>query len=113
MSFDKKFPHNAEKLWGGPVNTRSALTYDAARTLIKALEMQSEPSREGMQKTLADPNFKAEGATGIIEFDSKTGNRKNPPKRIAHIVPCSRAIYGLTFVPIEFSTAAAAGLKCD
>ncbi|MEG4230707.1 bifunctional serine/threonine-protein kinase/ABC transporter substrate-binding protein [Microcoleus sp. Pol11C3] len=113
ISFDKKFPVNAEKLWGGPVNTRSALTYDAARTLIKALEMQPEPSREGMQKTLADPNFKAEGATGIIEFDSKTGNRKNPPKRVAHIVPCSTAIYGLTFVPIEFPTAAAAGLKCD
>ena len=113
ISFDKKFPQNAEKLWGGPVNTRSALTYDAARTLIKALEMQPEPSREGMQKTLADPNFKAEGATGIIEFDSKTGNRKNPPKRIAHIVPCSTAIYGVTFVPIEFPTAAAAGLKCD
>lgn len=112
-SFDKKFPINAEKLWGGPVNTRSALTYDAARTLIKALEMQAQPTREGMQKTLADPHFKAEGATGIIEFDSKTGNRKNPPKRVAHIVPCSTAIYGVTFVPIEFPTAAAAGLKCD
>lgn len=113
MSFDKKFPQNAEKLWGGPVNTRSALTYDAAKTLIKALEMQPEPSREGMQKTLADPKFKAEGATGIIEFDSKTGNRKNPPKRVAHIVQCSREQFGLTFVPIEFSTAAAAGLKCE
>ncbi|WP_445240979.1 hypothetical protein [Microcoleus vaginatus] len=100
-------------MWGGPVNTRSALTYDAARTLIKALEMQAQPTREGMQKTLADPHFKAEGATGIIEFDSKTGNRKNPPKRVAHIVPCSTAIYGVTFVPIEFPTAAAAGLKCD
>jgi len=113
ISFDKKFPQNAEKLWGGPVNTRSALTYDAARTLIKALEMQPEPSREGMQKTLADPNFKAEGATGIIEFDSKTRNRKNPPKRVAHIVPCSREQFGVTLVPIEFPTAAAAGLKCE
>ncbi|PSB37126.1 serine/threonine protein kinase [filamentous cyanobacterium Phorm 46] len=112
-SFDKKFPQNAEKLWGGQVNTRSALTYDASRTLIKALEMQSQPTREGMQKTLADPNFKAEGATGIIEFDSKTGNRKNPPKRVGHIVPCAREQFGLTFVPIEFPTAAAAGLKCE
>ncbi|MEG3966680.1 bifunctional serine/threonine-protein kinase/ABC transporter substrate-binding protein [Microcoleus sp. T2B6] len=112
-SFDKKFPQNTEKLWGGPVNTRSALTYDAARTLIKALEMQPEPTRQGMQQTLADPNFKAEGATGIIEFDSKTGNRKNPPKGVAHIVPCAREQFGVTFVPIEFPTAAAAGLKCD
>lgn len=112
-SFDKKFPVNAEKLWGGPVNTRSALTYDAAKTLIEALKMQAQPTREGMQKTLASGNFKAEGATGIIEFDSNTGNRKNPPKRVAHIVSCPTAIYGVTFVPIEFPTAAAAGLKCD
>ncbi len=113
ISFDKKFPQNAEKLWGGQVNTRSALTYDAAKTLIKALEMQSEPSREGMQQTLADPNFKAEGATGIIKFDPNTGNRKNPPKRVAHFVPCAREQFGFTFVPMEFPTAAAAGLKCE
>ncbi|WP_341733811.1 bifunctional serine/threonine-protein kinase/ABC transporter substrate-binding protein [Microcoleus sp. EPA2] len=113
ISFDKNFPQNAEKLWGGPVNTRSALTYDAARTLIQALEMQPEPSREGMQKTLAAPKFQASGATGIIEFDPNTGNRKNSPKRVAHIVPCSREQFGLTFVPIEFPTAAAAGLKCQ
>ena len=113
ISFDKKFPLNAENLWKGPVNTRSALTYDAAKTLIKALEMQPEPSREGMQTTLASPGFKADGATGIIEFDSTTGNRKNPPKRVAHIVTCAREQFGLTFVPIEFPTAAAAGLKCD
>ncbi|XZN90362.1 MAG: protein kinase domain-containing protein [Microcoleus sp.] len=113
ISFDKKFPLNAEKLWGGPVNTRSALTYDAAQTLIKALEIQQQPSREGMQQTLASPNFQASGATGIIEFDPNTGNRKNSPKRLAHIVPCSREQFGLTFVPIEFPTAAAAGLKCE
>jgi ABC-type branched-subunit amino acid transport system substrate-binding protein/tRNA A-37 threonylcarbamoyl transferase component Bud32 len=113
ISFDKKFPQNVEKLWGGPVNTRAALTYDAARTLIKALEMQPEPSREGMQTTLADPNFKAEAATGIIEFDSRTGNRKNPPKLLVHIVPCSKEQFGFTFVPIEFPTATDAGLKCE
>ncbi|MEZ2303048.1 MAG: ABC transporter substrate-binding protein [Microcoleus sp.] len=113
ISFDKKFPLKAEKLWGGPVNTRSALTYDAAQTLIKALEIQQQPSREGMQQTLASPNFQASGATGIIEFDPNTGNRKNSPKRLAHIVPCSREQFGLTFVPLEFPTAAAAGLKCE
>jgi eukaryotic-like serine/threonine-protein kinase len=113
ISFDKKFPENAKKLWGGSLNTRSALTYDASRTLIKALEMQPEPSREGMQKTLADPNFKATGATGIIEFDPKNGNRKNPYKGLVHIVPCPREQFGVTFVPIEFPTAAAAGLRCE
>jgi ABC-type branched-subunit amino acid transport system substrate-binding protein len=100
-------------LWGGQVNTRSALTYDAAKVLIKAIEMQPEPSREGMQTTLASPDFKADGATGIIEFDSMTGNRKNPPQGIAHIVPCAKEKFSLTFVPMEFPTAAAAGLKCN
>ena len=113
ISFDKKFPENAKTLWGGALNTRSALTYDASRTLIKALEMQQEPSREGMQKTLASPNFQATGATGIIEFDPKNGNRKNPYKGLVHIVPCSKEQFGVTFVPIEFPTAAAAGLKCE
>jgi eukaryotic-like serine/threonine-protein kinase len=112
-SFDKKFPINSEKLWGGPVNVRSALTYDAAKTLIKALEIQPQPTREGMQKTLADPSFKAEGATGIIEFDSKTGNRKNPPKLMGHIVPCSKSQFGVIFVPVEFPNAKAAGLNCE
>ena len=113
ISFDKKFPENAKTLWGGALNTRSALTYDASRTLIKALEMQQEPSREGMQKTLAAPNFQATGATGIIEFEPKNGNRKNPYKGLVHIVPCSKEQFGVTFVPIEFPTAAAAGLKCE
>jgi eukaryotic-like serine/threonine-protein kinase len=112
-SFDKKFPENAKKLWVGQVNTRSALTYDASRALIKALEMQPQPTREGIQKTLANPNFKAEGASGIIEFDSKTGNRKNFTKGLVHIVPCRTQEFELTFVPIEFPTAAAAGLKCE
>ena len=113
ISFDKKIPENAKKLWGGSLNTRSALTYDATRTLIKALEMQPEPSREGMPKTLADPNFKATGATGIIEFNPKNGHRKNPYKGLVHIVPCSREQFGVTFVPIEFPTATVAGLKCE
>ena len=112
-SFDEKFPQNAEKLWGGPVNTRAAFTYDAARTLIKALERQQKPSREGIQKTLADPNFEAAGATGIIKFDSETGNRKKPPQLLVHIVPCAKEQFGFTFVPIEFPTAAEAGLKCE
>jgi eukaryotic-like serine/threonine-protein kinase len=112
-SKNKKFPEDAVKLWGGAVNTRTALTYDATKTMIKALEIQQEPSREGMQKMLSDPNFIAEGATGTIQFESKTGNRKNPPQQLAHIVECPKEEFGVTFVPIEFPTASAAGLKCE
>jgi eukaryotic-like serine/threonine-protein kinase len=112
-SKNKKFPQDVLKLWGGAVNTRTALTYDATKTMIKAIEMQQEPSREGMQKILSDPNFIAEGATGTIQFETKTGNRKNPPQQLAHIVECPKEEFGVTFVPIEFPTASAAGLKCE
>ncbi len=110
---NKKFPQSALKLWGGGVNTRTALTYDATKTLIKAIEMQQEPSREGMQKMLSDANFIAEGATGTIQFEATTGNRKTPPQQLAHIVECPKEEFGVTFVPIAFPTASAAGLKCE
>ncbi|MGB3267353.1 MAG: bifunctional serine/threonine-protein kinase/ABC transporter substrate-binding protein [Microcoleus sp.] len=111
---NKEFPQQARSLWGGDVNTRTASNYDAARAIIKGLEMQQQPSREGMQKTLSSPDFSADGATGTIQFESpKNGNRKNPPSDLVHIVECAKEQFGLTFVPVKYPTAAAAGLKCD
>ncbi|MEG4350006.1 bifunctional serine/threonine-protein kinase/ABC transporter substrate-binding protein [Microcoleus sp. LAD1_D5] len=111
---NKKFPQSTRSLWGGEVNTRTALAYDAARALIKALEMQPKPSREGMQKTISEPNFRAYGATGTIQFESpNNGDRKNPPSDLVHIVECPKEQFGLAFVPVKYPTAAAAGLKCD
>lgn len=109
---NRKFLEDTRKLWEGNVSHRTALTYDAAATLVKAIEMQPQPSREGMQKTIADPNFSALGATGKIEFET-TGDRKNFSPKLVHIVKCSKEQFGVTFVPIEFPTAAAAGLKCE
>ncbi|WP_341733847.1 bifunctional serine/threonine-protein kinase/ABC transporter substrate-binding protein [Microcoleus sp. EPA2] len=111
---NKAFPQQARSLWGGEVNTRTASAYDAARALIKALEMQQNPSREGMQKMLSSPDFRAEGATGTIQFNSPTnGDRKNPPSDLVHIVECPKEQFGLAFVPVKYATATAAGLKCD
>lgn len=111
-SLNKKFPQQAQKLWGGTVNTDTALAYDATLALIKAMEMQQQPSREGMQKTLSLPNFMVEGGTGTIQFGTD-GDRKNPPSELVHIVKCEKEQFGVTFVPIEYATAAEAGLKCD
>lgn len=112
-SQNSKFTKDVSQLWGGQVNTTTALTYDAARSLIEAIIQQPKPSRIGMQTTMRNPNFKVEGATGIIQFDPKTGDRKNPPQQLIHIVRCQSEQYGVTFVPIQFETAEAAGLKCD
>ncbi|WP_293134648.1 bifunctional serine/threonine-protein kinase/ABC transporter substrate-binding protein [Microcoleus sp. bin38.metabat.b11b12b14.051] len=109
---NRKFIEDTRKLWKGDVSHRTALTYDAAKTLIQAIEMQPQPSREGMQTTMADPNFSATGATGTIQFDTM-GERKNFSPKLVHIVKCSQQQFGVTFVPIEFPTATAAGLKCD
>ncbi|MCC3413237.1 bifunctional serine/threonine-protein kinase/ABC transporter substrate-binding protein [Microcoleus sp. PH2017_02_FOX_O_A] len=109
-----EFPQQARSLWGEEGNTRISSAYDATRALIKALEMQQQPSREGMQKMLADPKFSADGATGTIQFESpKNGNRKNPPSDLVHIVQCPKEQFGLAFVPVKYPTAVAAGLKCD
>jgi eukaryotic-like serine/threonine-protein kinase len=109
-----EFPQQARSLWGEEANTRIASAYDAARALIKALEMQQHPTREGMQQMLSSPDFSAWGATGTIQFNSpQNGDRKNPPRDLVHIVECPTEEFGLAFVPVEYSTAAAAGLKCD
>jgi eukaryotic-like serine/threonine-protein kinase len=111
-SVNQKFPQQAKKLWGGTVNTDTALAYDATIALIKAMEMQQQPSREGMQKTLSLPNFMVSGGTGTIQF-AENGSRKNPPSELVHIVKCPKEQFGVVFVPIKYSTAAAAGLQCD
>ena len=111
---DQAFPQQVRSLWAEEGNTRIASAYDAARALIKALEMQQEPSREGMQRTLSSPDFSAWGATGTIQFNSPTnGDRRNPPSDLVHIVECPKGQFGLAFVPVKYPTAAAAGLKCD
>jgi ABC-type branched-subunit amino acid transport system substrate-binding protein len=111
---NQEFPQQARSLWGEEGNTRIASGYDAARALIKALEMQQEPSREGMQRTLSSPDFSAWGATGTIQFNSpENGDRKNHPSDLVHIVECPKEPFGLAFVPVKYPTAAAAGLNCD
>jgi eukaryotic-like serine/threonine-protein kinase len=113
-SQNKEFPQQARSLWGEEGNTRTASAYDATRALIKALEMQPNPSREGMQKMLSSPDFSAYGATGTIQFNSpKNGDRKNPPSDLVYIVECEKEQFGLAFVPVKYPTATAAGLKCE
>ncbi len=98
---NKEFSQEAEKLWEGQINSRTALAYDATLTLIKALESQEKPTRKGTQEVLTDPNFKVCGATGEIQFNRPdNGDRQNPPKVFIHVVP-SENKYGKKFVPLE------------
>ncbi|WP_206756883.1 ABC transporter substrate-binding protein, partial [Planktothrix sp. FACHB-1355] len=60
------FSQQSRKLWGADVNWRTALAYDAVRSLIAAL--QFNPTRTGIQQTLSSSNFSTTAASGIVRF---------------------------------------------
>jgi len=97
-----EFAQAAEQLWGGNVSSRTALAYDGARALITVLEKHS--SRTDVQKTLADPNFQATGATGIVSFQSN-GNRKEPVVEWVKVVPSKCSPYGFRYIPVNYPAA--------
>ena len=76
------FPRQSRRLWGADVNWRSALSYDATRAIIAALE--SSPTRTGVQQALASSDFSATGASGTIRFLA-SGDR-NAPVQLVKIV---------------------------
>ncbi len=78
---------------------RTALSYDATRVLLAALEKLPSPNRVNVQQALADPSFKATGATGIISFQPN-GDRKEPNIHLVKVVRNSRTGQ-LGFVPLQ------------
>ena len=123
---NSEFPEAGKNLWGETVGWRTATAYDATQVLVEAIEAQSslnpievfqtylDPKMRSrrLQKTLADANFSATGATGTIQFEA-TGDRRNPSIELVRVLPCGKQPFGFSFVPIEFSTAAEAGIVCD
>jgi branched-chain amino acid transport system substrate-binding protein len=91
------FPQQAIQLWGGEVNWRSALAYDATLAIITGFK-QGEISRQGLQKTLSTPNFSSQGATGEISF-LPSGDR-NSGSILVQIQPGQKSGTGFDFVPL-------------
>ncbi|MBD2386806.1 ABC transporter substrate-binding protein [Cylindrospermum sp. FACHB-282] len=91
------FPQKSRQLWGADVSWRSALAYDAARTLIAALE--SNPTRSGIQQALSSPSFFTTGASGAIRFLA-SGDR-NAPVQLVKIIPGNRSRAGYDFQPLR------------
>jgi branched-chain amino acid transport system substrate-binding protein len=90
------FPKEASQLWKGDVSWRTAMTYDATETLIAALA--SDPSREGIQKALKDPNFSTQGSAGTVKFLA-SGDR-NRPAQLVKVAPGNHPS-GYVFVPLK------------
>ena len=96
------FAQNARELWGGGVNWRTAMAYDAAQTIFKAISLGSE--RQQIQQALANPGFSAQGASSKISFQP-SGDR-NMQGTLIKIEPGNRSGTGFDFEPIELNKAA-------
>ncbi|MEM1169983.1 MAG: ABC transporter substrate-binding protein [Cyanobacteria bacterium P01_H01_bin.35] len=105
------FSQTSEQLWGGPVSSRTVLSYDAAQVLIEGI--RQKPTRLGIQNILADQSFSLDGVTGKIKFKPGTGDRQKLPFELVKIVPCPNQMFGFAFIPVKFSTPEDAGLNCS
>jgi branched-chain amino acid transport system substrate-binding protein len=63
---DHPFVVNAKYRWGGAVNWRTAMTYDASRAIIKGLGQ--DKTRSGLQNVLRSPGFSASGSGDPVKF---------------------------------------------
>ncbi|NEP08196.1 MAG: ABC transporter substrate-binding protein, partial [Okeania sp. SIO4D6] len=73
---NSQFSQTAQKFWNAEINWRTAKSYDATKTIIKAVdEMMGNYSRKQLQRILSNPNFSLEGVTGKIRF-SESGDRQ-------------------------------------
>ncbi len=94
---DASFPKEATQLWGGEVNWRSAMAFDATTALIAALS--KNPTREGVQAALAAPDFRATGAANEIKF-LPSGDR-NQAIQLVKVQKGTRTGFGYDFVPVS------------
>lgn len=91
-----EFPKAANQLWGGEVNWRTAMAYDAAKALIAGIERN--PTRTGVQQALSASDFSADGAAGGIRF-LPSGDR-NQTVQLVKIQAGTRTSFGYEFVPV-------------
>lgn len=94
---EASFPKEATQLWGGEVNWRSAMAFDATTALIAALG--TNPTREGVQATLSSPDFRATGAANEIKF-LPSGDR-NQAIQLVKVQKGTRTSFGYEFVPVN------------
>ncbi|MCC0175591.1 amino acid ABC transporter substrate-binding protein [Waterburya agarophytonicola K14] len=87
------FPESSRRLWGGDVNWRTAMAYDAVQAIIAGLT--GDPSRQGIQKTLSQSGFSFDGASGKVKFLA-SGDR-NSPVQLVTVQPGKRSSYGYDF----------------
>ncbi len=95
---NEPFARASRKLWGGDVNWRTALAYDATLAFVTGLKQTPNPTRQGLQEVLSNPGFSFQGASGSIRF-LPSGDR-NQAAQLVTIKPNNRSGFGYYFEPI-------------
>ena len=93
------FSKTSRSLWGGDVNWRTAMAYDAVKALAAGLKVA--PSRRGIQTILSQSSFSFDGASGKVKF-LDSGDR-NSAVQLVTVQPGKRSPYGYDFVPMNYS----------
>ena len=95
---NSEFAQIAKTLWGGEVNWRSAMAYDAAQALIAAIANSPNPTRISVRKNLSEGNFAATGASDRVKF-LPSGDRSGKIQ-LVEMQPSGNS-FGYEFVPID------------
>ena len=103
---DSPFPREAVKLWGGSVNWRTAMAYDATRAIAAGLQQSmaaDEPyfNRERLKNALRSSDFSINGASGNVRF-TQSGEREIVPGFgvLVRVQAIPGSQFGYNFVPL-------------
>jgi branched-chain amino acid transport system substrate-binding protein len=97
VNANNAFNLDAQKLWEGAVNWRTAMAYDATEAVITALKTGT--TREQIGITLSNPLFSTEGAAKAIQF-LPSGDR-NMKGTLIKVQPGNKSGTGFDFVLFE------------
>ncbi|NEQ44365.1 MAG: ABC transporter substrate-binding protein [Leptolyngbya sp. SIOISBB] len=92
-----EFVQTSRELWGGDVNWRTAMAYDATISLAEAL--RTSPTRAGVVEALNTPGFQVDGATGTVQF-LPSGDR-NQAMQLVQIELGNATRFGYQFTAIN------------
>lgn len=90
------FASSARQMWGGDVTWRTASAYDATSAIITGL--QTDKTRDTLQKALENPLFVAKTSNGDVKF-LPNGDREGKPI-IVQMQPSKLNPLGFDFIPI-------------
>lgn len=102
-SSDPNFASKGANLWGGDVNWRTALSYDAFQVVRQARSVANVTPQSGVQgrlmleQALSGSSFSSNGVTGAISF-LPSGDR-NSQVTLVKVEPGSRSGTGFDFIP--------------